>query len=51
MIHLHVCPSTLTKGFDSYCNNALNLLFDGINVSPFLNILSPSSEKTEGELL
>lgn len=37
MITLTVCPGTLQGGYDTYSPTAINKLFDGKKVSPFLN--------------
>ena len=34
---INVCPSNLSEGHDSYSRQALNILFSGQNVSPYLN--------------
>lgn len=37
MIAIKVCPSTLRSGFDVYSPSAVKDLFDGVNVSPYLD--------------
>ena len=49
MIQFTVCPSTLAEGFNTYSPHALKVLFDGINVSPYLRMPSPSADYAEGK--
>ncbi len=37
MMQISICPSTLQQGFDGYSPIARKKLFDGKNVSPFLD--------------
>lgn len=46
---LHVCPSTLAEGFDTYSPAARKLLFDGKEVSHFLSFDSPNNENSDIE--
>ena len=45
---INVCPSLLIEGHTSYSPAALKILFDGMEVSPFLNFDSPVSAGIEG---
>ena len=49
MIKLHVCPSTLAEGFDTYSPAARKILFDGAKVSPFMNFPSPDTDNRESK--
>ena len=49
MIELHVCPSTLQEGFDTYSPAARKLLFDGKEVSHILDFDSPNNDGTDNE--
>ncbi len=49
MIAIDKCPSTLAKGYTAYCPRALNTLFFGKYVSPFLDF-SISGLKKGGSL-
>lgn len=44
MIRLHVCPSTLAEGHETYSPAARKILFDGAKVSHLLKVQSPSSD-------
>lgn len=44
MIQLHVCPSTLAEGFDTYSPSARKLLFDGNKVNHYMDMLSPDTD-------
>ena len=44
MIRLHVCPSTLAEGHETYSPSARKMLFDGAKVSHLLKVQSPSSD-------
>lgn len=44
---LKVCPSTLEEGYETYSKRALNLLFDGKNVSHIFNAPSLLNEGKE----
>lgn len=46
---LHVCPSTLAEGFDTYSPAARKLLFDGREVSHILTFDSPNNENADAE--
>lgn len=46
---LHVCPSTLAEGFDTYSPVARKLLFDGKEVSHILSFDSPNNENSDTE--
>ena len=46
---LHVCPSTLAEGFDTYSPAARKLLFDGKEVSHILSFDSPNNENSDAE--
>ena len=35
---IEVCPSTLRHGFSTYSPQAIKELFDGVAVSPFIDI-------------
>lgn len=50
MIQLHVCPSTLAEGFDSYSPAARKALFDGAKVSHCLTVASPASDDKEAKM-
>ena len=47
---IEVCPSTLRPGFTSYSPQAVKELFDGVVVSPFIDIdfENESERKTRG---
>lgn len=49
MIELHVCPSTLAKGYGTYSSKALRLLFDGKKVSHIFPELSPLNNSKEAK--
>ena len=49
MTELHVCPSTLKEGFETYSPAARRLLFDGKEVSHILDFDSPNSESADNE--
>lgn len=49
MIQLHVCPSTLAEGFDTYSPSAQKTLFDGLKVSHSLHVPSPASDTKEAK--
>ena len=49
MIKLNVCPSTLQEGYSSYSPAARKLLFDGKEVSPFLDFDSPNNDSADNE--
>ncbi|OUP30516.1 HipA domain-containing protein [Bacteroides sp. An19] len=49
MIQLHVCPSTLAEGFDTYSPSARKILFDGLKVSHCLSFPSPASDAREAK--
>ncbi|MDO4163200.1 MAG: HipA domain-containing protein [Bacteroides sp.] len=49
MIQLHVCPSTLAEGFNTYSSAARKALFDGVKVSHCLNIPSPAADSIEAK--
>ena len=49
MREIHVCPSTLKEGYETYSPAALKALFDGVKVSPRLSIPSPSTDYAEGK--
>ena len=38
MKRIEVCPSTLRPGFSTYSPQAVKELFDGVAVSPFIDI-------------
>lgn len=44
MIQLHVCPSTLAEGFDTYSPSARKLLFDGNKVNHYMDMSSPDTD-------
>lgn len=44
MIQLHVCPSTLAEGFDTYSPSARKLLFDGNKVNHYMDMPSPDTD-------
>lgn len=44
MIQLHVCPSTLAEGFDTYSPSARKLLFDGNKVNYYMDMPSPDTD-------
>ena len=44
MIQLHVCPSTLAEGFDTYSPSARKLLFDGNKVNHYMDMPSPNTD-------
>ena len=46
---LHVCPSSLAEGFDTYSPAARKLLFDGKEVSHILPFDSPNNESADAE--
>lgn len=50
MENLTVCPSTLSKGYTTYCDKARRELFDGREVSHVLPYLCPDSEDTIKEM-
>ena len=49
MIELHVCPSTLQEGFDTYSPAARKQLFDGKEVSHILDFDSPNNDSADNE--
>ena len=49
MIDLHVCPSTLQEGFDTYSPAAWKQLFDGKKVSHILAFDSPNNDGADNE--
>lgn len=49
MTELHVCPSTLAGGFETYSPKALRLLFDGAKVSHIFPSPSPLSNSAEAK--
>ena len=49
MTELHVCPSTLKEGFETYSPAARRLLFDGKEVSHILDFDSPNSESADND--
>ena len=49
MEELHVCPSTLAEGFDTYSPAAQRDLFDGRQVSYILDFSSPNSENADAK--
>lgn len=49
MIQLHVCPSTLAEGYETFSPAARKALFDGERVSHCLNIPSPSADAKEAK--
>lgn len=49
MIKLHVCPSTLAEGFDTYSPAARKMLFDGVKVSHLMNFPSPATDSMEAK--
>lgn len=49
MMQLHVCPSTLSPGFDTYSPAARRLLFDGKAVSHCMKVPSPSTDSEEAK--
>lgn len=54
MRQITICPSTLAQGYDSYSPVAINHLFDGQNVSPFIDyppIDDDSSHETQNEFI
>lgn len=46
---LHVCPSTLAEGFETYSPAARKMLFDGQEVSHILPFDSPNNEDADME--
>ncbi|MBR1449240.1 MAG: HipA domain-containing protein [Prevotella sp.] len=49
MLELHLCPSTLREGYDTYSPTARNLLFDGRSVSHLLDFDSPNNDSANNE--
>lgn len=49
MIEIHVCPSTLQEGFDTYSPAAWRQLFDGKEVSHILDFDSPNNDGADNE--
>lgn len=49
MIELHVCPSTLAKGYETFSPKALRSLFDGKIVSHIFPELSPLNNSQEAK--
>lgn len=47
MKEMHVCPSTLAEGYDTYSPAARKVLFDGKVVSHIIQAPSPSEENAE----
>ena len=45
---IEVCPSTLRPGFSTYSPQAVKELFDGVGVSPFIDIDFENERKTRG---
>ena len=45
---IEVCPSTLRPGFSTYSPQAVKELFDGLVVSPFIDIDFENERKTRG---
>ena len=46
---LHVCPSTLAEGFNTYSPAAQRALFDGRQVSHVLNLNSPNNDNDDAK--
>lgn len=37
MVDIQCCPSSLDRGYTTYCPNAVKSLFNGVKVSPYLD--------------
>lgn len=49
MIQLKVCPSTLAPGYDTYSPKARKNLFDGVKVSHYIKLPSPTDDRAEAK--
>ena len=49
MKEIHVCPSTLAEGYESYSPVARKILFDGKEVSHYMDVPSPSEDSAEAK--
>lgn len=49
MTAANVCPSTLAEGYTDYSPKARQVLFDGREVSPYLEIPNPSDDSPEAK--
>ena len=49
MVEINVCPSTLQEGFTTYSPAARKLLFDGREVSHFLDFDSPNNDSPDND--
>ena len=49
MKEIHVCPSTLAEGYETYSSAARKILFDGKVVSHYIDAPSPSEDSAEAK--
>ena len=49
MREIHVCPSTLAEGYETYSSAARKILFDGKGVSHYVDAPSPSEDSAEAK--
>lgn len=49
MREIHICPSTLAEGYITYSSAARKILFDGKEVSHYVDAPSPSEDSAEAK--